>query len=318
MKSLLVFSFIFSFFLSIAQAKMLERKTYDIDQEWDLRQQKSWTTLAKSSEKSFKVLLQILDRSPTARKVIAKAEDRASTQEQTLLSILSPGETSLSDMTLVRRFSSSDPSKVTYATQGKIYLNRSLYVFDAALDLIHELTHFSLRDTFNPYRENFTIKEFIASTIEGRGGEVDAYMVECQVLSEIAPQLERSHSVCQKIRDPKTFKLSRYHAIREFYKVGDEYSAFNKSIAAYNIERGEVSAVSDDEPTFISSAYNLPYPLAAIKEYESIMSRACKNDLKRMALFTSKIGRSPASAEPLFKKALDSIKGSYENRCKRF
>lgn len=318
MRGILGLCLIMLFTFSNAYGRMLVRKNYDIDHEWDLRSQKSWLSLGRTSDKAFSTLFQILERSSTARKIVAKAEARANKQGHSLRSLLYPGDTSLCDMTLVRRFSPSDPTVISYETQSKVYLNRDLKVFDGVLDLIHELTHFSYRESFNPYQLNFTLPQFIASTIEGRGGEVDAYMVECQVLSELAPEMEKNHSVCQKIRDPKTLELSRFHASKEFYKAGDDYSEFWKKVKKHKIEKGEIAALTDDSPTFISSATNTSYPLAAVLEYEHIVKRACDNDLKRMAIFTSKIGRFPASENNKLKNALGNLEKSYQNRCQLF
>lgn len=318
MRALSVIALFLIIYSTTGHSKMLVRKNYDIDSSYDLRDQKSWTSLGRTHEQSFKILFDILDRSASAREIVARAKRKASEQGLRLIDILQVGDVSVCDMTLVRRFSPTDPSKITYESVSKVYLNRHLKVLDGALDLVHELTHYSMRDVFNPYQENFTLPEFMASTIEGRGGEVDAYMVECQVLSELAPRLERNHSVCQKIRDPSTAKLSRFHAAKEFYKVGDDYKQFWKVAKRHKFDKGEVFPVTDDDATFVSSVSNTSYPLAALLDYEKIVKRSCDNDLRRIASFNSGTGRFPASDSSSVKKVLEELERSYKQRCQKF
>lgn len=320
MRTVLVLWPLFLFLLpNLALSKMLVRQHYDIDSSVDLRSQKSWTTLGKTYDQSFKQLFQILDRSKTAREVLSMARNRAQEQGTKVSDLLQAGEVSVCDMTLVRRFSPTDPSRISYQQHHQIYINKQLTILDGALDLIHELTHFSLRESFNPYQLNFTLPQFMTSTIEGKGGEVDAYMVECQVLSELAPHLERTHSTCQKIKDPSTGKLSRYQAAKEFYKIGDDFKTFWKMAKKFNIEKGEIFPVTDDDATFISSVSNTSYPLAAISDYVKIMKRSCSNDQRRIASFEADKGRSPASVKlQQITQAQSQLQQSFDQRCSQY
>lgn len=309
----LIFSLGFS-----ASGGTFVRKVHDLGSDIDLRTSDSWTTLGRTESMSIKNLIGILKRSPTARFILGKARAKARSQGEELLGVLSSGDVSICDTTLVRRFSPSDPGKVSYENKSQIFLNRELTILDGALDLIHELTHFSYRIPFNPYLVNFKLKRFISNTIEAKGGEVDAYMVECKVLEELIPGSSKKNSTCSKILDPKSGKISRYQAIKEFYKVGREYRKFWNKSEAYGIERGEITQVTDDHATLISSAYGLPYPLASILEYEAIMKKACSNDLKRLALFKGKFGRFPASRDKKIRNAYSSGEKSYYKRCLNF
>lgn len=317
MKRLLFVTLIFLFVLP-AFAGQFVRKIHDLGSDVDLRSSSSWTTLGKTDRKSIKNLIGVLKRSPTARYILSKAKVKAREQGNLLTAVIYPGEVSICDTTLVRRFAPSDPSKIVYENKSKIYLNQELSILDGALDLIHELTHFSYKVPFNPYLAEFKLKKFISNTIEAKGGEVDAYMVECKVLEELMPGHSAKHSTCSKIRDPKSGKISRYQAIREFYKVGREYRKFWNKGEAYGIDKGEITQLSDDYPSLISSAYGLPYPMASILEYETIMKKACNNDLKRLALFKGKFGRFPASSDQKIRKAYSSVEKSYYKRCLNF
>ncbi len=301
-----------------AHGAQFVRKIHDLGSDIDIRSKEGWVSLAKTDRESIKSLIGILKRSKTARFVLNKAKNKARSQGTSLTGIIYPGEVSICDTTLIRRFRPSDPSQISYESVSKVFLNRDLSILDGALDLIHELTHYSYKTPFNPYDSKFKLKRFISGTIEDKGGEVDAYMVECKVLSELLPSKSASHSSCNKIRDPKTGEISRFHAIKEFYKVGKDYKKFWNKGEAYGIGKGEITQISDLHPTLISSAYGVPYPLASIFEYESIMKKACGNDLKRLALFKSKFGRFPASGDQKIKKAYNTVEKSYYQRCLNF
>ena len=66
---------------------------------------------------------------------------------------------------------------------------------------------------------------------------------------------------------------------------------------------------------FISSAYGLPYPLAAVHEYEAIMERVCQNDNRRLAIMRRNASRSPSSVEQARLRSLASV---HEKRCASF
>ena len=45
--------------------------------------------------------------------------------------------------------------------------------------------------------------------------------------------------------------------------------------------REVLGVLSSKAPVFISSVYDVPYPLAALREYFSILEKACSNEMKR-------------------------------------
>lgn len=315
----IVFLTTFILFYNLADAKFFERKIHDIDTEVDLKASSSWTTLGKTEEVSVKMLIATLSRSNYGRKVLRKAVNKAGSLEE-LTKIISSAETSICNTSLIRKFSKSDPEKVSYSEKVKITINQNLNVLDATIDLAHELTHYSYRTAFNPYKKEHSFADFVKNTIEERGGEVDAYIVECKVLQELAPSKERD-SQCGKAKDPRTNKLSRYFAIREFYKVGNKYKEFMNDSEKYGLKQGDLKYLTDSSPSFISSAYQLSYPVAAIKEFESMMSSACNNDQRRLAIYQTKMkdNRSPAStSSKKLEKAYKVLENSYYSRCLNF
>ncbi len=317
-----------SIFSDRVWARMFERRIHAIEESSQVNYNRLWVRLESSERKALAKVIKILERSPTGKKILLQAKNKASQQGHKLIDILQSGEGSLTDTTLVRKFSSNQPDRVAYESHSKVVINRNLSVIDAVLDMAHELTHFTLREPFNPYREKFSLKDFIVSTVEGRGGEVDAYIVECQVFLELFPRRRDSsqggRSNCHRIFDSQTGVLSKKKGIREFYKVGRYHDEIRRKLRKYQIPKSKFHYISREEAQFISSAYGMPYPIAAVYEYESIMERVCHNDRKRLKLLTSKIvgedssrkkvvGRFPASFDRrlYLKKMLQSL----SNRC---
>lgn len=303
---------------TFAQTSYVGRsKVIDVDQ--DLQFSKAWYHTGKSDEENLKLLVAVLKKSPTGIKILEKAQTKAYEKGETLFDVLRIGDGSLTDTTLVRRFSASDPTKVMYETKSKVYVNRHLNLLDASLDLAHELTHFTFREAFNPYVPRFSMKDFIGGTVEGKGGEVDAFLVECKVYYELFPNKNENRSSCAKIKDPVTGELSREKGIEEFYRIGKHFDEFHKNIERYKLLKQDFPKVTKSDAQFISSAWGVPYPLAAFREYVNIMDRVCKNDSNRLALLQQKLGRQPASDEVnTIQATYRTMSEEYNGRCQLF
>nr|BDT27887.1 hypothetical protein BHI3_13530 [Bacteriovorax sp. HI3] len=290
-----------------------------LDAGEDINFNEPWYKKNRSDEENFKRLVEGLKRVSTGKKVIEKATQKAAQQGYTLFDVVAIGDGSLTDTTLIRRFSASNPAQVMYETRSKVYLNKHLKTLDAMLDFAHELTHYTYREPFNPYDARFHLKDFIKSTVEGRGGEVDAYMVECKVLQEMLPGEGFSRSNCPKVYDQKVGAISKELGIQEFYKVGHHFDGLKKDLEKFAVNEKDIPQASGNEALFISSAWGLPYPVAAVKEYVNIMDRVCKNDQNRITLMQDKLGRAPASSDTL--KDTQDFRLMFEDfksRCDRF
>ncbi len=255
-------------------------------------------------------LLNILKRSTTGRRLIKKARERAGESGRTLLDVIKAGHSSLTDTTLVRRFSPRRPASVVYEQKSVVYIAKDSRLYDAVLDLAHELTHFSYRENFNPYQRNFSLQEFMASTIEGIGGEVDAYMMECKVLTELFTTKVAKRYQCGEIYDAQTRTISRDLAIKKFYQVGNYYSRFTNVLKQQKLDKS-FPKLRSEQSVFISSAYGMPYPIAAYFEYRTVLSKACDNDKKRISYFQNS-ERSPASERNSYSEMLED----YDRRCR--
>lgn len=273
----------------------------------NISKKRIWSEVTKSDEVNIKILINYLQRSHSGKKLIRAAKNKAAASNKKLLDIIKIGETSLTDTTLYRKFSKTSPEKIEYETESIVKLNKSLNQFDALLDLAHELTHYVYRDQFNPYRLDFTLEKFIRSTIEEKGGEAHAFLTECKVLEELFPKDIHARSNCKKMRD-ESLGLSHDRAVSHFYSVGNYYKNFKISMQEYEIS-DKFDKISNKSIQFISSAYGVPYPVAAFHEYTSVMKKVCENDLDRYASIEEN-SRSIAS--------VNSFKESILIRCKQY
>lgn len=271
---------------------------------------KRWTEYSDSHKLNLTNLIQQIAKSKTGKSLLVKASNKAKSYGKTLSQVIEAGDGSITDTTLIRRFMPSNPNQVSYETRSKVYLNRNLNTYDAILDLSHELTHFVYRKGFNPYEKNFSLDSFIKSTVEGRGGEVQAFMMECKILYELFPKQISSRYNCKKIIDSNTGKLSRDLAVKRFYQLGPYYSKFKTKLENHGI-LNNFPSINNSGVSFVSSAYGMPYPVAAYHEYMTVLTKVCENDKKRIAYMgrASAPERSPAS----FK--VSKAKQDYLDRC---
>jgi hypothetical protein len=275
----------------------------------------AWSEYTDNDELNFRRLFDLLEKSPSGEKIMKEASQKAARLGLTLTDVVKVGEGSLTDTTLVRKFNPRSPDVVIYETKSVVYLNRNLGWEDALLDLAHELTHYTRRNSFNPYEDSFNARDFIRSTIEGEGGEVEAFLTECQVARELFSRQSQLRSNCRKI-ETADGKLSYARAVELFYHVGSYFEGFSKKLADRKLENA-FSGLSDQKINFISSAYGVPYPIAALMEYELVLNKVCENDKRRLAYMQQEQekgpGRSPASTPA----AAEKFALSYSSRCKQ-
>ncbi|MBD65799.1 MAG: hypothetical protein CME62_11370 [Halobacteriovoraceae bacterium] len=253
-----------------------------------------WTAYSDSELSNLKNLFRQLLKSKTGKELVGLAQKKAKEQGKSILELVKVGQGSLTDTTLVRKFSAHHPDEVSYESNSVVYINQDLSQYDAVLDLAHELTHFVYRKNFNPYEGNFTLPEFIKNTIEGNGGEVQAFLMECKVLSELFPRSADGRYNCNLVRTDSGHGFSFKKAVDKFYQVGHYFESFEQMLENHGI-RKNFPQISADKSNFISSAYGIPYPVAAFEEYQTVMAKVCENDKRRLGYFKTNKGRSPAS-----------------------
>jgi len=270
-----------------------------------------WKSKNMSEKEAIKKVLKAIGKSPTGTKLIETAEARAKELGGKLIDFISGSSKSYTDTTLVRRFKPHHPDQIEYKTRSVVYLDNDLGMVEAILDLSHELTHFTHRAPFNPYNEKFKPARFIASTIEGKGGEVDAYLMECRILEELFSVKVKGRFQCGQIKDPESGQLSRKWAIKRFYQMGHHLKEFRKKIAKHGIDESKIEEISSDQALFYSSAYGVPYPVAALEEFEWVKEKVCSNDERRIEL----ISHSFDTTDSGIKRTLSDLKSSYLKRC---
>ncbi len=277
---------------------------------------KKWSETYPDHEQNIRLLFEYLERSDAGRDLLIAARAKASEYKKNLIDIIKPSIGSITDTTLIRRFSENNPNEVQFTIKSEVHINRELNLVDGVLDLAHELTHFVHRAPFNPYSSNFTVSQFVSSTIEGSGGEVDAYITECKVLYDLFPDYEKGRLKCDYIKTSEG-TYSKVKGAELFYKLGDFFPKMKRVLGYYKIDIKKFRFVSTERPDFISSAYNEPYPFAALKEYVNVMRKACNNDERRVGLYGSMIGRLPAAEESSQTqiKTYKKVHADYIKRC---
>jgi hypothetical protein len=252
-----------------------------------------WAKWTNSEEMNVQRLVELLQRSETGKKLIVEATRKARSNGFTLFDVIKAGEGSLTDTTLIRKFHPESPENVAFESRSLVYVNRHLAWREGLLDLAHELTHYVHRENFNPYTVNFSLEDFVRSTIEGKGGEVQAFVTECRVMRELFTRDFQQDGNCSQI-DRGHGHLDEGKAAELFYHVGGFYPQLKKVMT----DRGIVSHfphLKEEKIKFVSSAYGLPYPLAAIQEYQTVLAKVCENDRRRLSYMQQ--GRAPASVE---------------------
>jgi hypothetical protein len=195
-----------------------------------------------------------------------------------------------------------------------------LIFYSALLDIAHELTHFAYRKDFNPYKEKFSLSRFIKSTVEGVGGEVEAYLIECRVMRELFPKRAKKNENCNKVFDKKSNSYSKKLGIMYFYRVGSFIDEFYRNRLVGENSLLKFPYLSSQDPLFISSAYGLPYPIASIREYQGIMRKVCTNDKRRIEILKKKLINSEedgSSHKMNDHVVLEKLNISFQERCRK-
>jgi len=261
-----------------------------------------WVFLSTNDNEKFEILIDFLGRSKFGKKLISDSKKKAKefSDDRDFLEFFKKGETSITDTTLSRHFPPSNPQDISYSSNSVVYIDENLSIADAILDLAHELTHFSKRPTTNPYSEYFDLEFYIESTILGQGGEAEAFLSECMVMKDLFLDRFNKDKNCLDLNAAETGSLTqRLIARKLFFKLGTHAGHFRKSLSKHHLPSDLFPHTGTDEPAFISANYDLPYPVAAVAEYETIMEKVCKNDERRLGYLkqqmSRQLGRSPAS-----------------------
>lgn len=241
------------------------------------------------------------------------------------------GENSRTDAVLTRQFDAKSKTE-TRKREILIYLKRKSAESNLILDFVHELTHAVSQPEWDPYDPLLTPERYIRTTLEGRGGEVDAVLTECQAgrelgLVRVAQDLNRALAkdsgpleadefrgeVAARGASPEKDrclrylgsdgKFSRERIADDFYAVGNQKVKIERRLGK------ALPRLSSSTPIFYSSTGNAPYPVALLEEYQEINQVTCRNSKRRI--------RALAAAEPTG-RGLASIPQDFLRSIERF
>ena len=220
----------------------------------------------------------LLKSVPSGQRIISKAlSSWKLTDEIELFKVLKPSNVSRTDAVLTRHYDPENGSE-TIERSISVHLKAVQPVQDLVLDMAHELTHASSPPTWDPYDPDLTVGKYIEAALEGKGGEVDALISECQVSLELSEKLGFSASRCTTYLDEDSH-LVREKVQRDFYRVGKWHERVLKNLKE---EITLFPLLSEDKPSLYSSTGRTPYPFALVEEFNEITHIACENSRKRL------------------------------------
>ena len=233
--------------------------------------------------------MQTLSLTPTGNHLITLASVEALRMEVDLLDIIRPGDFSAVTNGFSFVFDRANPTQNLTRHGVAIFLDRKVDLGRATAHLAHELVHFIMQDVPNPYDLNHTESalETIISTIEGRGGEVDASMVECQVLVELTQGLFQD-PYCQAMSDAAG-NIDREKVVASYYRMGEHYQDFVEQLRAEGFSEDDLPHLSsEDSQLFLNlGEADLPYPVAALEEYQRQREQVCAKHRERLSFMDS-------------------------------
>jgi hypothetical protein len=245
--------------------------------------------------------ISLLEKSPTGIALMKASDKRLSGWK----SHVELGSVSRTDAILTRHFNLELGTEIQ-ERQITIHLKEDQKTADFLLDLAHELTHASAGTHWDPYDPKLSSLQYIRSSIEGPGGEVDALLSECKVAVELAEGGAIGF-------DPTLKRCSRYEnrqdTVLEFYRVGRWASEMKKGLGDRITELRDLSA---EEPELFSSTGGAPYPVSLLREYRQLTNAACENSKKRLRSLS---GRTPASVNGVMSQIHQSTRIFLKNRC---
>lgn len=247
--------------------------------------QKSWGEAWRGKaplDQDLQSLIQRLSQSQVGKKLVSLGEKKAAAQGKKLIHMISDGNASYTDFTLQREMSGE---KIKYHRSRKVVIDRNTSVKRAVHDLAHELVHFIWQDGVNPFDHHNHFSDYLKKNLEGKGGEVDAFMVECKVARQLHPKSWASHYPCKHITEKG--KISRNKTVKAFYKVGEK-----ENLVSFYLKNSkqDFPFLSKESPVVIAGISSQPYPFSMLQEFREMRTKVCEQETKRL-------GRSPASVQ---------------------
>jgi hypothetical protein len=251
-------------------------------------------TLPKHSRERLTGVVQVLGKSPSGRLLLEQAKQFWNLSEaREMVQFLKWDSASRTDAVLIRHF---DPRTGTEDRERRVtvFLKANQKLEEVVMDLAHELSHAVSKPVWDPYDPDLSPADYLLSSIEGPGGEIEAVSRECQVAFELQSygsfDLSRCRRYLQASREGSAPVVKRDLIRADFYKVGHWYVHLKEKLGN---QIGRFPLLSSQSPRLYSSTGQSPYPYALLKEYEELNQIACENSRNRLRSFSD---RQPASA----------------------
>jgi hypothetical protein len=268
-------------------------------------------TLPKHSKERLQGLIQILGKSPSGRRLLEQARLFWGLEDsREIVRHLKWDSASRTDAVLIRHF---DPRTGLEDRERRvtIFLRSNQKLEEAVMDLAHELSHAVSKPVWDPYDPDLSAADYLFTSIEGPGGEIEAVSRECQVAYELREFGEFDLSRCERYlktaESTETPRVLRDLIRADFYKVGKWYPKLRERLG---VQLRRFPMLSAQTPKLYSSTGQSPYPYALLREYEELTEIACENSRNRLRSFSD---RQPASAGN--RDPSRSVRQFIESRC---
>ena len=183
--------------------------------------------------------------------------------------------------TVFSRAYSLDSNREILQVEKFIQLRENMPFLELLYDFVHELVHFTYQEPQNPYNFSSKIDDFIQNGISGRGGELEAFQMECFISWELETQESiPSHRLCDRYRGAGEDIFLSKVAEREFYTLGSYYRELSHL-------QEELPFLSKGRVRFRSSLNMVPYPIYFRNEFISLRKQACDNNRRKKHLLAS-------------------------------
>ena len=182
--------------------------------------------------------------------------------------------------TVFSRAYSLDGRQEVLQVEKFIQLKSSMPFLELLYDFVHELVHFTYQVPQNPYDFSLSMEEFIHKGISGKGGELEAFKMECLISWELETKEEiPTHRLCARYRKGKNNFLAAL-AEKDFYALGSYYEELSHF-------KEKLLFLSPVSVRFRSSLKTTPYPIFFMREYINLRKQVCMNNRKKEQLLTS-------------------------------
>jgi hypothetical protein len=257
---------------------------------------KAWSSPAELAE--------VLRSVPEGRNLLAAAEKK----DSAFMGKVSAGPASATETALEGKYVPLE-GKADLQRRSSITIKQGLPLSDAVADLAHELVHFTRRAALDPYQEDFDLGKLVRRGIEGEGGELEAFTLECQVAAalEKAHASFPAHQTGARYRSGGAFQKEKARA--DYYALG---TWLPKAGAALKKAFPELTPF---EPVFVSGVSAKPYPLSLAEEFRKTRQATCESNRWRYKASAQAGNASGAPASSAFLEERKKLEAFHQKHC---